>query len=198
MGVRDEEASTDGGRSSSEAGLELREIKDRAQFLASNLWLQFKQRRPAPDLSGRSILAYELELLAYNGDLGKAKLQVGFVLVEERREVDAWIASWTAEEFFVPPAMHGVGIVSHLLDAVIRHFQTAALRQPPRWFSELRVQFGTPPAGQPQKPWAAGRAARYERVREIEFYKSRGFHYVKQEDPTTGAITLSRGLQPRE
>ena len=80
-------------------------------------------------------------------------------------------------------------------------FQTAALRQPPRWFSELRVQFGTPPAGQSpagQRPSSVGRAARYERVREIEFYKSRGFHYVKQEDPRTGAITLSRRLQPQE
>jgi len=63
------------------------------------------------------------------------------------------------------------------------------------------VQFGTPPAGQSpagQRPSSVGRAARYERVREIEFYKSRGFHYVKQEDPRTGAITLSRRLQPQE
>ena len=119
----------------------------------------------------------------------------------ERREGDTWIASWKAEDFFVPPAMHGVGIVSHLLDAIVRHFQTAASRQPPRWFSELRVQFGTPPAGQPpagEKPRAVGLAARYERVREIEFYKSRGFQYVKQEDPKTGAITLSLNLQRQE
>jgi hypothetical protein len=55
------------------------------------------------------------------------------------------------------------------------------------------VLFGTPPTGQPpagEKPRAVGPAARYERVREIEFYKSRGFHYVNQEDPKTGAITL--------
>jgi hypothetical protein len=97
--------------------------------------------------------------------------------------------------------MHGVGIVSHLLDAIVRHFQTAALRQPPQWFSELRVQFGTPPAGQPpagQKPRAVGRAARYERVREIEFYKSRGFQYVEQENPKTHAISLSLRLKPHE
>ena len=201
VGVTDEEARADGPRSFSGAGLELRKIKGRAHFLASNLWRQFKQRRPAPGLSGRSILAYELELLDYNGNPGGVKCQVGFVLVEELREGDTWIASWKAEEFFVPPAMHGVGIVSHLLDAIVRHFQTAGSRHPPRWFSELRVQFGTPPDGQSpagQKPQAAGPAARYERVREIEFYKSRGFQYVKQEDAKTGAITLSLNLQRQE
>ena len=201
VGVIDEEARADGGRSLSGAGLELRKIKGRAHFLASNLWRQFKQRRPAAVLSGRSILAYALELLDYNGNPGGVKFQVGFVLVEERREDDRWIASWKAEDFFVPPAMHGVGIVSHLLDAIVRHFQTATARHPPRWFSELRVQFGTPPAGQSpagEKPRAVGLAARYERVREIEFYKSRGFQYVRQEDPKTGAITLSLNLQQQE
>jgi hypothetical protein len=198
VGVSDPEASADGRRFFSGAGLQLREIKDRPHFLASNLWREFKQRRPAPDLSERSILAYELGLLDYNGNPGSVKFQVGFVLVEERREGDSWIGSWRAEEFFVPPAMDGVGIVSRFLDAIVRHFQTAASSQSTRWFSELRVQFGTPPAGQPpdgQKPRAVGRAAHYERVREIEFYKSRGFNYVEQEDPKTGAITLVLPLQ---
>ena len=137
----------------------------------------------------------------YNGNPGGVKLQVGFVLVEERREGNTWIASWKAEEFFVPPAMHGVGIVSRFLDAVVRHFQSLVSRQPPRWFSELRVQFGTARAGQSpagRKPRAVGLAARHERVREIEFYKSRGFQYVKQEDPKSGAITLSLHLQRKE
>ena len=95
------------------------------------------------------------------------------------------------------PALHGVGIVSRFLDAVIRYFQTAASRHPPRRFSELRVQFGTPYTGESSGGlglWAGGPAGRYERVREIEFYKSRGFQYVKQEDPNTGAISLSLRL----
>jgi len=197
VGVTDDEEQAHGGRSVARAGLELRQVKGRARFLAGNLWRQFKQRRPASTTSGRSILAYEIELQDYNGNPGRLKFQVGFVLVEEQREGDTWIATWKAEEFFVPPAMHGVGIVSRFLDAVVRHFQSAASQDPPRWFSELRVQFGMPPAGQAttdRKPGAVGLAARHERVREIEFYKSRGFQYVKQEDPKTGAIMLSLRL----
>jgi len=83
VGVSDGAARADGGRFRSGAGLELREIEGRALFLASNLWREFKQRRPAPVLSGRSILAYELELLDYYGDPGRVKFQVGFVLVED-------------------------------------------------------------------------------------------------------------------
>jgi hypothetical protein len=198
VGVTEEERRPDGGSSRSGVGLVLREITSLAPFLASNLWLQFKQRRSATTVSGRSILAGELELLDYDGNPSGRKLQVGFVLVEERREGETWIASWKAEEFFVPPAMYGVGIVSQFLDAVVRHFQTIASPQPVRSFSELRVQFGTEEMPAVRKPWIVGMAARYERVREIEFYKSRGFQYVKQEDPRTGAISLSLRLQPLE
>jgi hypothetical protein len=197
VGVTEETGRADGERSLSRASLELREVEGREHFLASSLWRQFKQRRPSSSHSDRTILAYELELLDYNGNPGGVKLQVGLVLIEEHREGNTWIASWKVEEFFVPPAMHGVGIVSRFLDAVVRHFQSLVPRQPPRWFAELRVQFGAEQAGQSpagRKPRAVGLAARHERVREIEFYKSRGFQYVKQEDPKTGAITLSLRL----
>ena len=126
------------------------------------------------------------------------KLQVGFVLVEERREGDAWIASWKAEEFLCAGTAQ-VGIVSHLLDAVVRHFQTAALRQPPRWFSELRVQFGrrrpAVPAGK-HHGLLAGRlvTSGFAKLNSTE----PRFNYVKREDPKSGAITLSRALKPHE
>jgi hypothetical protein len=40
-------------------------------------------------------------------------------------------------------------------------------------------------------------AARYERVREIEFYKSRGFHYREPENTADGVISLYKDLSAK-
>jgi len=88
--------------------------------------------------------------------------------------------------------LHGGNFVSNLLDALIRHYEN----QGPSRAVELRVRFGPRPEvdSARRKSQGLAPAARYERVREIEFYKSRGFRYRQPEDPQTGAITLHLDL----
>lgn len=199
VGVTDETARGGRERNIAAARLFLKEIPDAAQFLQTTLvGRQFRQLHPASILSGRSLLGYDLELLGYEGTTDGHKIGVGFVAVNEREKNGLWTAEWKADEFFVPPTLFGAGIVARLLDAVIMHYRSAPGRQPAKTFAELRVQFagtgttGSQPARQKTKP--LGPAARYERVREIEFYKSRGFHYVTREDPATGTIELRLSL----
>jgi hypothetical protein len=88
--------------------------------------------------------------------------------------------------------LHGGTFVTNLLDAVIRYYRA----DPARHVTRLQVEFDNQP---PRKPGAGARqksqglapAERYDRVREIEFYKSREFQYFEPEDhPKTDAISL--------
>src|SRR5207302_9161888 len=137
--------------------------------------------------------------LGYDGQLGGKKIPVGFVTVEERELGGEWTARWRANEFFIPPALHGVGIVGRMLEAVIQYYRAPG-REGGRTFSRIEVGFSPSdscstrpgdPEGQKfpiRNARPLGPAARYERVREIDFYKSRGFHYARPENPQTGEI----------
>ena len=166
-------------------------------YQQSNAWRFFNQSRRdlATDVIGKNIFGYSLRLLDRDGRLEAAHLWVGFVLVHESPGEN--MADWHALDFFVPQMLHGGNIVSNLLDALVRFYK----KNPTKLIHELRVNFGprmseTVFLHSPQKVREAHKsqglaaAARYERVREIEFYKSRGFHYHHAEDTVTGAISL--------
>lgn len=179
------------------AQLHFREVTDSAKFMQESFAArQYGQGRPAPVLSGRRVFAYDLELLGYNGQLSEEKLPVGLIIVREEL-VDAakpdvgWAVIWDVDDLFVPDCLYGAGFVSKLLDAVLRFYRTPPV-DAGRVYSEARVEFAGVggAANRSARTAPRGRAARYECVREIEFYKSRGFSYVRAEDPRTGAISL--------
>jgi hypothetical protein len=143
-------------------------------------WQECCRRQPLPNeaLRGRQPFSYDLKLEPDVDGLALRPLQAGFVLVTEgttpKGKCDA---CWDDRDFYVPPALMGAGIVARMLDALIRHYDDK------KTVKELRVRLFTEPhpAAGPNsgQPSPAGRrldpAERTERVRRIEFYKSRGF-----------------------
>jgi hypothetical protein len=181
------------------AQLNLHPVDDADEFFRESFAArQYLQTRPRPVTTGRRLLAYDLELLGYDGALSGRKLVVGFALVREEPQSSAaptaaWSAVWDVDEFFVPASLHGAGFVSNLLDAVLQYYRTPGAAVPCRTFGEARVNFG--PASQTANagsltPKPLNGNARRSRVSSIDFYKSRGFSYIKAENPRTGAITL--------
>jgi hypothetical protein len=158
---------------------------------SAHAWRCFLQRHPNVDPlpAGNRIFGCALHLPGRDGAEDRVPLWVGFVLVTESTRDDHRVAEWQDGDFFVPPMLHGSKIVSNLLDALIAYYQSAEGRP----VNLLQVNFGEPAAGaaaRPRRSQGLAPAARYERVREIEFYKSRGFHYLRQEDAATGTISL--------
>jgi hypothetical protein len=162
------------------ARLHLTALESEAKYQDSHAWQCFRQYSPAgtSTLKGKTILGYELHLLNRAGETETASLWVGFVLIHESFKKHARVVEWHAEDFFVPPMLHGGKFVSNLLDALINHFQPG----PGGKTVELKVCFcarGRKSSGAsgPRKSQGLAPAARYEQVRKIEFYKSRGFQY---------------------
>ena len=123
--------------------------------------------------------------------MGNRELPVGFVLIAETTgSAGQGGVTWNAEEFYVPPGLTGSGITARLLDGLITYYRTHPGPGSATPIAELRVQFG----GSPAKTRLLGPAGRYQRVRLIEFYKSRGFQYIAPEDRLTGAISLVLAL----
>lgn len=184
-----------------EAKLTLRELSDPTEYAASGAWQRFCQMHPGYSLHNsrgwaKKVFGSRLELLDREGKPTGPGILIGFVLVTESENppehgLISMHAEWNAEEFFIPPSIHGGGMVSRLLDDLINHYRS--LTAPPDQI-ELRVCFGgdagKAPGRKAWKPKLLGPAARYERVQDIEFYKSRGFRYRAPEDPETGEIRL--------
>jgi len=149
---------------------------------------------------GQRIFGCALQLLNRDGTLETVLLWVGFVLVVESPAAGPDTAVWRDEDFFVPQRLHGSKIVSNLLDGLIAYYETG----PGRSARTLRVTFGEAPPGMSgttlahRKSQGLAPADRYDRVRKIEFYKSRGFQYRVPED-ACGVIALQRDFkrQPR-
>ncbi|HET9360008.1 MAG TPA: hypothetical protein VFO58_09665, partial [Vicinamibacterales bacterium] len=158
-------------------------------FMRGHAWRQFVQRAVAPDLNDLVTLAYRMEFALDGGSAATRTLDVGFVLIKEKPAKDTWSATWHAHHFYVPPPLVGAGIIGRQLDAVIAHYKAQASAQPPRAFDRLTVVFG-----EDSTPPPRGRAAREERVRQIEFFKSRGFQHERQGNPTLGQVRLTLTL----
>ncbi len=184
------------------AQLKLHILTTQTDYQNSNAWRNFQARCPNTTIASadKKLFGYTLQLLDRNGALETKTLWVGFVLVTENtKNNDNQTSQWNAADLFVPPMLHGGKIQSNLLDSLITHYEKQSIHQ-------LQVKFGSEPTGknsavlennpnQPRKSQGLAAAARYVRVREIEFYKSRGFQYHEPEDITTGEIILGKILK---
>jgi hypothetical protein len=198
VGSVDPQVLQPGTQAPATAQLRLSLLNGTENYKNSNAWHCFLQYRPGIILAGKKIFGYELQLLNRDGVPHGPGLWVGFVLVNESPGDAPNTAEWRAEDFFVPPMLHGGKIVSNLLDAVIRYYET----HPDRHVGRLKLIFDdgqprTAKALHPRESQGLAPAARYDRVREIEFYKSRGFQYEQRENPKTGARSLYRNLHSK-
>lgn len=169
--------------------------KEKSNFEASQTWKSFLQANPKfNEPVNATFFGYEIQLLGYDGTLDKKSLAVGLAIVSETSIDGDRKASWQANHLFVPDALHGIGILARLLDAVIQHYEASGAH--PR-FVQLEVQYlqkqPDDPTATGQKPKVLSAALRQERVQDIEFYKSRGFQYMEPEG-ADGGIKLVRKL----
>jgi hypothetical protein len=212
VGVQDRTARPDGERSISTGQLTLKKEDDAGKFKASPIWQSFQQRHSDFELPANAALfRYELALLGYDGTAGGKPLPVGLGIIQEEPfkangstsaqdpSKTLLTAVWRSGDLYVPQALHGSGILARLLDAIIKHYETSNTGGSPRRFVQLEVRFAPDQiaaAGEKthSKPKILSQAAREQRVQDIDFYKSRGFQYVKAENPMTGEITLTLPL----
>ena len=210
VGVTDQSARGENERRITAARLELKLIHERERdtFFKTQTWRYFEQHAPdVKPVQESKIFSYELQLLGYDGEPDGKKIVIGFAIVEEKEittedgknaPTGEWAATWRANELFVPLALTGSGIIARLLDALIKRYRDAKSENG-RDFRRLEVEFSSalPNKAAQEKPKVLSQAARYERVRDIEFYKSRNFSYVKREDRHTGEIALRLVLSHR-
>lgn len=213
VGLGDPEARPGLERPTLTGVLQLKNVSGESQFQNSQTWKRFCQIHPEAEnsLQGRKVFGYELRIQSLGPNHHPPGIWVGFVLVHETRKQlksdptasdhtnhEAMVAEWRADEFFVPPSLHGAGMVSRMLDALIHHYSEGK----PDAVDELQVQFTgihkEAPSYETRKSAVLGQAARYRRVRDIEFYKSRGFRYRRREHPRSGEITLHLPLTSKK
>jgi hypothetical protein len=214
VGVQDQVARSGSERSISAGQLVLRLETDREKFMATPVWQSFQQTHGQMGLSsGVLMFSYELYLFEYEKQSAASILPVGLALVFEggcsddicvlSEDVpdDPWAAGWRAQDLYVPRAFYGSGILARFLDAVVNYYEQQNLvAGAARRFVQLEVHFAPDQlvSGKTAlRPKVLSPAARQQRVQDIEFYKSRGFGYVKPEHPQTGEITLALPLSRR-
>ncbi len=169
------------------ARLTLERELDQARFEKGHAWRQFIQRSACPDgYVNLARFVYRMHLPDGEGELSSQRLDVGLVLVREYEENKQWIAEIAEKHFFVPPALGGSGIIGRQLDAVVNHYATATDRQ----FGAIKIVFDGRPGNIPR-----GEAARLERIRQVEFFKSRAFE--QDPVPAGSASTLGSGSYTR-
>ncbi len=196
------ESGGDGGAPVTSAELVLSAPADPAAFESSALWRQHLQTHPDSTLAGKTIYRYELRLISTDGKLDARSLAVGFALVRENESANDRYAIWNASELYIPPWLHGSGIMGRLLESVIRHYRDAGPTTQSKPFTAIWAKFEAKasevaPRGAP-RPQALGPAARFLMVRTIEFYKSRGFQYERPGREATGEISLMLKLNDVE
>ncbi len=179
------------------AWLSLREVATpEAFFDEAFVARQYLQTRPRPDLTGVRLFAFDLRLLDETGAPGTTSLPVGLALLRaepvDPKDPDRGEAlAWHADDLFVPDPLYGSGFVSKFLDALLRHLRNDAGGD----FTAARVRFGPPAGANPASRSRPTLASTQERVREIEFYQSRGFSYLRPEDSRTGEVVLQASLR---
>jgi hypothetical protein len=189
---------TQSGRDSKGPGAKLTLINmEQPEQLTEGLAGQHWKRRygeiPHQD---KSVLLYLLELEQVPNAASVPPLQVGFLLYSAKVEDGRKIIEWATPHLFVPHSLIGAGIVARFLDALIARFCSFD------GVEELQVRYDEisgpqPGRGDPARALRRFRrdaASRLERVSTINFYKSRGFLYMRPDQ--TGELTrLSLDLQ---
>jgi hypothetical protein len=180
------------------AQLHLHEVANpKAFFAQSYVARQYLQSHALPDFQLYRVLAYELTLLDYTGAPSTQTLPIGFVLADEKpvdptMPAGPWTASWQIQHLYVPDSLSGSGFLSKFLDAVLRFYAKSG-SVAGREFSGVAVRIV--PDVKHAKDRRPNRAEREDRVRDIEFYKSRAFTYVGAENTESGSLTLQRTLK---
>jgi hypothetical protein len=150
-------------------------------------WQQWVARWGTPDLKGFEADGYHAFDYAISlapggdGDRGRSA-QVGFVLYRQVRCDGGVCVEWNSQNLFVPYPLIGAGIVARLLDATINHFTNLVVDRPRQlrvFVDEMRA---CAPASATQKQFSDP-GSRLQRVRDISFYRSRGFSYVCPDSP---------------
>lgn len=213
VGVQDTFARPGSERSIVAGELKLGVVRQRGKFLASRAWQTFQQRHRGFKIPKDKVLfGYKLKLLGYDGKAGQKTFPVGFVIVEEKPSPEiekkdssageaerGWTASWQSNEFFIPRSLHGSGMLARMLDALIKHYEQDGSSVAGRKFGKMEVTFSPNQAASEEeepgsgKPKVLSHAARDQRIQDIEFYKSRGFHYNAPEKQS-GEIILTLSL----
>jgi hypothetical protein len=149
LGLSDEAAREERYRGIDSAKLEISKTVDLDGYAARE-WV----RRAGPEVltrEGRTLVAYELRLLDRPGPI-----QVGLFSYADNQGV----REWTPDDLFVPPSLLGGGIVARFLDRIVKELGN----------KPLRVTL-------PNEKTHRDPATRNQRVRDVSFYKSRGFVY---------------------
>lgn len=138
--------------------------------------------------AGLGCFSYEMVLRRPGGGAAEP-VQVGFLCARETLRGQTLEVAWKAADLYVPPFLIGGGVIARLLDAVLSHYRQR-LRPPEVSEVVIRVTFGAgnadaSPRG--ERPLTA--AERLRRTHDIEFYRSRNFHYAEPPSPE-GALAL--------
>jgi len=155
------------------AELVLRQLPANDARLQGFAWQEWQRRQPAispAELGGFFALDYRLSLAPDRHGARGEPIQVGFLLYRDA-SVDGIVSfQWHSAHLFVPHALVGAGIVARLLDAAVHHFKSNGNGKRTELSVLLDEDSAAPAArGQPDP------ASRLQRVRTINFYKSRGF-----------------------
>jgi hypothetical protein len=146
-------------------------------------WQQCVRRFGEPSMEGMEIAEYLLTLDPPLDLPGECPIQVGVVLLTSGTDLETGrtFIQWNSQHLLVPPFLIGAGITARLLDRLIVHCcDDTALDQ-------IRVVLSeeNPADAQPEtRPRTAEAlrpdpASRRARVHRINFYKSRGFTYLR-------------------
>jgi hypothetical protein len=185
----------DGGPIS--AQLTLKPNVARADFEQSRLWRQYLQTSPRTSLDQKVIHSFEIQLLTLEGTLDPRSLPVGFALVREIETDEYRYGHWNAAELYVPPWLLGSGIMGRLLQSVIayyEHHQDAKGRNYEKLVAKFAARTSELPSVGAAPRTLLGPAARYLMVRDIAFYKSRGFEYDRPDGGDSSQVSLIRRL----
>jgi hypothetical protein len=151
-------------------------------------WQQCVRCFGEPSLAGREIAEYLLSLDPPIGFPQERPIQVGVVLLTTGTDsvTGRTFIQWNSQHLLVPPFLTGAGITARLLDRLIVHCcDETCLDQIRVVLSEdSPVHAGAPPGAAPAGPpkrLQLDPASRRDRVHRINFYKSRGFSYLRHE-----------------
>jgi GNAT superfamily N-acetyltransferase len=150
-------------------------VKNRGSNLPSGV-AQVYWRRMHPDKqkAGTKIYTYDLELTQQRegGDNSSHSVQAGLAFLEVKENEGKKIATWTTEDFFVPPSLWGAGLGAKFLDKLLEVLRSEKI-------SRCEVSIKPPDNEQDvPKPWLqrTDLASRQQLNDAVAFYQRAHFN----------------------